>query len=121
MPEELESKPFPYEQSNPPPEDTAPVPTILDTSDQDPEGMMFEIFRQGAAQAAEVIVQTALNQEYGTGDRLRYDAARYVVDRVMGKIMGYAPMGAEDPYDRFARKVTEEAEESAKKPPEADA
>jgi hypothetical protein len=55
------------------------------------------------------IVQIALT---GTSERLRLDAGKYVVDRVLGP-MGKETHRADSPLDKMVRQMQKDAEEMA--------
>ncbi len=53
------------------------------------------IFVENLPAAAQSIAHTAI---YSTNERLRLDAAKYVVERVMGRVKDVDPMGNVDPF-----------------------
>lgn len=56
------------------------------------------IFRENAPAAAASIVHTAL---HGTNERIRLDAAKYTVERLLGRVGDGNPSAAANPLDAF--------------------
>lgn len=54
------------------------------------------IFKRGVLGAAQTIVDLAL---MGSSERIRFQAATYVVERVMGRIQDNPPKSDDAPYD----------------------
>lgn len=78
------------------------------------------VFHRNAARAAQQIVNIAFN---GSSDRLRLDASRYVVDRVLGRIEVKLPAGAEagkepwsDLYDAVIREPSASERAQGRRP-----
>jgi hypothetical protein len=68
-----------------------------------PEQMAERIFRENLIGAASAIVHTAI---HATNDRTRLDAAKYVVERNLGKI-GDTQEGVEDPLMQLIKEMSE--------------
>ena len=64
------------------------------------------IFLENTAVAAQSIVHTAL---YSHNERLRLDAAKYVVERSMGKIGDTDPLSTKDPWEDLLTSITKES------------
>lgn len=56
------------------------------------------IFKRGVLGAAQTIVELAVA---GTSERIKYQAATYVVDRVMGRIQDNPPKNEDEPFDKL--------------------
>lgn len=67
------------------------------------------IFRENLPMAAQAIVHTAI---HSTNDKLRLDAARYVVERSLGGIAHVIPKtSSNDPFTELLADVVSEVEE----------
>jgi hypothetical protein len=76
--------------------------------DGDHHAAAERIFREHATVAAKAICHMAV---HCSNDRLRLDAAKYVVDRNLGRIGDTDPLRAagNDPFMQFLKAVTQEA------------
>ena len=61
------------------------------------------IFREHLVPAALSIAHLAV---FGTNDKLRLDAAKYVVERNLGRIQDDPPKQDDDPYEALIRECT---------------
>ena len=66
------------------------------------EAQARRLFRENAPMAVQGIVKIA---QYGTSDRVRLDAQKYIVDRVLGKVGDDAYGDAKDPLTQFLEGV----------------
>lgn len=85
-------------------------PSVIEVGDN-PEKAMLEMFRQGGPDAVATIIETARGQ-YNHSDRstalqakLDFDAAKYVVERVLGKPREQVGDTWEDSIDRLLKDV----------------
>jgi hypothetical protein len=67
------------------------------------------LFKENSARVAMSVVNIALR---GTSERLRLDAGKYVIDRVLGPI-GKETHRADSPLDAMVRQMQEDAEAAA--------
>jgi hypothetical protein len=67
------------------------------------EKLAEKMFRENAARATDAIVWLAL---YSKNEKLRFDAARYITDRVLGKVNDSGLKTKNDVYDDFLESVT---------------
>ena len=88
------------------PTDSLPVPTMIDASD-DPESAVTEVFRGGVIEAAQAIVNLATGND--DISRKQLDAAKYVVERVIGGIKNGQPLGEGSPADKLIMRINAEA------------
>lgn len=56
------------------------------------------IFKRGVLGAAQTIVDLAVA---GSSERIRYQAATYVIDRVMGRVQDNPPKDEDAPFDKL--------------------
>jgi hypothetical protein len=77
--------------------------------DETHEMLTFRLFKENAAQVAMQMVNIALR---GSSERLRLDAGKYVIDRVLGP-MGKETHRADSPLDQMVRQMQADAEEAA--------
>lgn len=73
------------------------------------ETSVRKIFRLNAPAAAAAVVHIAL---HGSNERLRLDASKYVVERVIGRV-GDDVYGETNPVDDFISSVIQYTEENA--------
>lgn len=75
-----------------------------------PAEMARRIFKESAPNAAASIVHVAL---YGSNERLRLDASKYVVDRVLGRVGEDVNIGVDSPLDAMIKQMELAAEAHA--------
>lgn len=73
------------------------------------EDLTFRLFKENAPQVAMQIVNIALN---GSSERLRLDAAKLVIDRILGPV-GKETHRADSPLDAMVRQMQQDAEAAA--------
>jgi hypothetical protein len=56
------------------------------------------IFKRGVLGAAQTIVDLAVA---GSSERIRYQAATYVIDRVMGRVQDNPPKNEDEPFEKL--------------------
>ncbi len=74
------------------------------------EELTRRLFRESAPQAAMSIIFLAI---HGTNERVRLDADKYVVERVLGKVGDDAYQGDKSPLESLLNDVIAQAEEYA--------
>jgi hypothetical protein len=80
--------------------------TILHTSETNAQTAR-RIFQENAPGAAASIAHIAL---YGSNERLRLDAAKYISDRVLGRVGDDLGQGEDSPLDAMIRSMQTAAE-----------
>lgn len=75
------------------------------------EALTHRLFKENSPLVAMQIVHIALN---GTSERLKLDAGKYIVDRVLGPT-GKETYRADSPLDAMVRQMQEDAESAANK------
>ena len=78
-----------------------------------PPEMSRRIFRENAPNAAASIVHIAL---YGSNERLRLDAAKYITDRVLGRVGDDVGRDDDSPLDVMIKNMQLAAESHANRP-----
>ena len=73
------------------------------------EELTHRLFQENAPQVAMQVVNIALQ---GSSERLRLDAGKYVIDRVLGP-MGKETHRADSPLDKLVRQMQADAEAAA--------
>lgn len=81
-----------------------------DGTEESHEAQARRIFRENAGVAATTLVNLAI---HGVSERTRLDAAKYVTERVLGKIGD--ENGADDPLRSFMEDLAKKAESFANK------
>jgi hypothetical protein len=74
----------------------------LAVSDGDQEQAALRVFQENLALAAQAITHIAL---YGGAERVRLEAAKYVVERNLGRLQDVDPQSATDPWDALLKEV----------------
>jgi len=77
--------------------------TALDRDLTDP-AVIVQLFREHSYEAALAITQIAM---HGANDRIRLDAAKYVVERAIGRMGETSPDG-KDPIDDLVNRIMRE-------------
>jgi hypothetical protein len=77
--------------------------------DESEEALTFRLFRENAPRVAMSVINVALK---GSSERLRLDAGKYVLDRVLGKI-GDERVRPDSPLDALVRQMQIDAEGAA--------
>jgi len=67
-----------------------------------PTELTTRLFEENAPQAAMSIVHAAL---HSMNERVRFDASKYVVERLLGRVGDSNPIGADNPLDKFFANV----------------
>jgi hypothetical protein len=80
-------------------------------TDESEEALTHRLFRENSARVAMAIVSIALK---GSSERLRLDAGKYVIDRVLGPT-GKETYRADSPLDAMVRQMQLDAEDAANK------
>jgi hypothetical protein len=78
--------------------------------DESSEAMTRRLFRENSAAATASIVHIAL---HGSNERLRLDASKYVVERVLGRVGEDKGTDEEQPLDALVRQMAMAAEAHA--------
>jgi hypothetical protein len=73
------------------------------------EALTQRLFKENAAQVAMQMVHIATR---GTSERIRLDAGKYIIDRVLGPV-GKAQSLGDGPLDQMVRQMQRDAEEAA--------
>ena len=73
------------------------------------EALTHRLFRENSARVAMSVIDIALR---GTSERLRLDAGKYVIDRVLGPT-GKETYRADSPLDAMVRQMQQDAENEA--------
>lgn len=77
--------------------------------DETNEELTHRLFRENSPRVAMSLVHIALN---GTSERLKLDAGKYIIDRVMGPV-GKETHRADSPLDAMVRQMQMDAEKAA--------
>jgi hypothetical protein len=78
-------------------------------NDESEEVLTHRLLKENAARVAMSVVNMAVR---GTSERIRLDAGKYVLDRVLGRI-GDETYRADSPLDAMVRQMQEDAEQAA--------
>ena len=79
-------------------------------TDETPAQTARRLMHENGPGAALSIIHIAL---YGSNERLRLDASKYVVDRVLGRVGDDVNQGEDSPLDAALRRMQEAAEAHA--------
>jgi hypothetical protein len=79
--------------------------------DESTEDLTHRLFKENSPNVAMQLVNIALR---GSNERLRLDAGKYIIDRVMGPV-GKETYRADSPLDAMVRQMQRDAEDAANK------
>lgn len=77
---------------------------------ESPEDTCRRLLKENAPRAILSLVHIA---NHSANDRVRLDAAKYITDRVLGRIIDSTPAGTQDPLERIAQLLAEPENQNA--------
>jgi hemin uptake protein HemP len=95
------------------PTDAERIKMELELTNETDAQMAQRIFKEHAVLAAQAIVTIAV---HGATERMQFQAATYVVDRVLGRIQDNPPKADADPYELLVSEVVRYVEQAATSP-----